>query len=359
MRVTIKDIAKRAGVSKTTVSFALNDPERISAETRDRVLAIVAEMGYVPDPVARALTTGRHGAIGLLLPQPIHEALANPYLCEIVRGIGETCEERGLALTMLPPVRGALIEAARRAAVDALLTIGVGPGTEVAELLRKRHLPFVAIDGLAADNMVNVGIDDEAAAYELMRHILDLGHERIAILALMPEVCAAPASCFSRVCELRLAGFSRAFAERGRALDAPEIRVVPVEGSLEGGRRATLACLESGDRAAMPTAIVAMADAAALGAYAACRSLGISVPADMSIAGFDDIPQASLLDPPLTTIRQPGSEKGAKAAALALALLAGDAVSHLVLRAELVVRGSTAAPRSGPLQAPPVAPRLQ
>ena len=92
MRPTIKDIAARAGVSKTTISFAFNDPTRISALTYSRIMAIVDELGYVPDPIARTLATKRMGALGLLLPQPIHEALANPYLCEIVRGIGEVGE---------------------------------------------------------------------------------------------------------------------------------------------------------------------------------------------------------------------------------------------------------------------------
>ncbi|MBL8966127.1 MAG: LacI family DNA-binding transcriptional regulator [Spirochaetaceae bacterium] len=345
MRPTIKDIAERAGVSKTTVSFALNDPGRISAETRKRVMDIVAELGYVPDPVARALTTKRHGALGLLLPQPIHEALANPYLCEIVRGIGELCEERGLALTMLPPVKGAVIEAARRAAVDALLTIGVGPGTAVAELLHRRHLPFVTIDGDESATTVNVGIDDEAAAYALMRHILGLGHRRVAVLSLMPESYLDSAGDYSRVSCLRLAGFERALAELGLGLASPGIGVVAVEGSLEGGRQASLRLLSDGGRA--PTAIVAMSDAAALGAYEACRELGLAIPRDLSVAGFDDIPNASLVYPPLTTVHQPGLEKGAAAATLALALLAGEAVGHRILSAELVVRGSTAAPRVG------------
>jgi len=350
MRPTIKDIAARAGVSKTTISFALNDPSRISEATYKRVMAIVEEMGYVPDPVARALTTKRHGALGLLLPQPIHEALANQYLCEIVRGIGEICEERGLALTMLPPVRGAVIEAARRAAVDALLTIGVGPDTAVAELLRQRRLPFVTIDGAESDTTVNIGIDDEAAAYSLMRAVLGLGHRRIAVLALRPETYVEPAEPYSRVSRLRLEGFGRALAEAGLELGGPDLPVVPVEGSLEGGRQAALGLLSAGEPA--PTAIVAMADTAALGVYEASRELGLLVPRDLSVAGFDDIPLSAICTPALTTVRQPGLEKGAAAAELALRLLAGEPVGHLVLPAELVLRGSTAAPRPGPLRKP-------
>lgn len=341
MRVTIKDIAERAGVSKTTVSFALNDPSRISEETCRRVLAIVAETGYVPDPVARTLTTKRLGALGLLLPQPIHEALSNPYLCELIRGIGEVCETRGLALTMLPPLRGRIIESARRAAVDALLTVGVGPGMEVAELLRRRHLPFVTLDGTEAENTVNVGIDDEAAAYELMAHVLGRGHRRLAILALRPEIYASdPEERFSLVRDRRLAGFQRALRERGLELDSPGVETLQVVGSIEGGAEAGRALLSR--REGRPTAVVAMSDAAALGVYDACHLLNIRIPSELSVVGFDDIPLSAFAEPPLTTIRQPGREKGARAAELALALLDGEAATHLLLPAVLVVRASTA-----------------
>ncbi len=344
MRPTIKDIAERAGVSKTTVSFALNDPGRISEETCRRVMSIVAELGYVPDPVARTLTTKRLGAIGLLFPQPIHEALSNPYLCELIRGIGEVCEEKGLALTMLPPLRGGLVESARRAAVDALLTVGVGPGTGVADLLRRRHMPFVTIDGAESDSTVNVGIDDEAAAWLLMDHLLGLGHRRIAILALRPEVSIEPEERFSLVRDRRLAGFGRALAKAGLDLESPGISVVSVVGSIEGGAEAARTIMAAeGER---PTAILAMSDAAALGTLDACHALGIAVPGELSVAGFDDIPLAVLSEPPLTTVHQPGREKGSSAASLALAILEGREATHIRFPASLVVRGSTASPRS-------------
>jgi alanine racemase len=355
MRLTIKDIAERAGVSKTTVSFALNDPSRISAETYKRVMSVVTEFGYVPDPVARTLTTKRLGALGLLLPQPITEALRNPYLCELIRGIGEACEARELSLAMLPPVKGKILEAARRAFVDGLITVGVGPGHEVVELLHCRHIPFVTIDGTDSDATVNVGIDDAGAAYGLMRRVLSLGHRRIAILALMPEAIKLPEERFSLVRDRRLSGFARALSEVGLGLDSPGIRVVPVEGSLEGGEAAAAGLLAAADSLPAagspeaaeetPTALIAMADVVALGAYQACRRLGLRIPEDLSVAGFDDIPAAAIAQPPLTTVRQPGREKGSVAAALVVALLEGGPVTHRRLETELVVRNSLAAPR--------------
>ncbi len=351
MRPTIKDIAERAGVSKTTVSFALNDPGRISEETYKRVMAVVTELDYVPNPVARTLTTKRLGALGLLLPQPITEALRNPYVVEIIRGIGELCAERELSLTMLPPMRGRVIEAARRAFVDGLITIGVGPDHEVVELLNKRHIPFVTIDGVDTEATVNVGVDDEAAAYSLMAHVLGLGHRRIAVLALMPETIKLPEERYSLVRDRRLAGFSRALAELGLSLGSPGICVVPAESSIEGGDAAVSAILASSSPPDLaPTAIVAMADAVALGAYEACRRVGLAIPADLSVAGFDDIPTAAGAMPPLTTVRQPGREKGAAAAALVVELLdGGDDLAHEALHrrldTELVIRQSTAAPK--------------
>jgi alanine racemase len=348
MRPTIKDIAERAGVSKTTVSFALNDPGRISSETLKRVMAVVTELDYVPNPVARTLTTKRLGALGLLLPQPITEALRNPYVVEIIRGIGELCAEHELSLTMLPPIKGRIIEAAKRAFVDGLMTIGVGPDHEVVELLNRHHIPFVTIDGVETDATVNVGVDDEAAAYGLMRHLLSLGHRKIAILELMPDTIKLPAERFSIVRDRRIAGFSRAFAEAGFGLDAPGIRIVPAESSVEGGEAAVSSIFSLGLDFA-PTAIVAMSDAVALGAYEACRCAGLSIPGDLSIAGFDDIPAASRSSPPLTTVRQPGREKGAAAAALVALILEGGQPEHRCLPTELVLRGSTSAPRSVPL----------
>jgi alanine racemase len=346
-RPTIKDIAARAGVSKTTVSFALNDPSRISEETCKRVLAVVNEVGYVPDPVARTLTTKRLGALGLLLPQPMTEALRNPYLWQVIRGIGRVCEEHELSLAMLPPVRGKVIEAARRAFVDGLLTIGVGPDHEVVDLIERRHIPFVTIDGEAVEPMVNIGIDDSGAAASLMGEALALGHRRIAILALRPETLNLPEKRYSLVSDRRLDGFARALASVGLSLDSPGIETIPVECSMEGGYEAALGVLSR--REGAPTAILAMADVVALGVYGACRKLGIRIPGDLSVAGFDDIPDAALAEPGLTTVRQPGEEKGAAAADLVVRLLAGEPAAHSILGTELVMRGSMAAPRgTGP-----------
>ncbi len=194
----------------------------------------------------------------------------------MIRGIGEVCEEHELSLTMLPPIKGKIIEAARRAFVDGLITVGVGPDHEVVGILQRRHVPFVTIDGAEVDATVNVGIDDAGAAYGLMPHILKLGHRRLAILALRPETLSLPEKPYSLVSDRRLAGFAKALADAGLRIDSPEIEILSVESSLEGGSEAALGLLSRGS--GVPTAILAMADAVALGVYEACRSYRLSIP---------------------------------------------------------------------------------
>ncbi|MDP2791398.1 MAG: LacI family DNA-binding transcriptional regulator, partial [Rectinemataceae bacterium] len=314
MKATIKDIAARAGVSKTAVSFALNNPTRISKETCDRIMAIVEEMGYFPNPVARTLTTKRLGALGLLLPQPISEVMENPHLCDVISGIGEECDRHEISLTMLPPVQGKIIEAARRSFVDAIVTIGVGPEHEVIEFLQRRRVPFVTIDSEETGETVNVGIQHEPAAYELMKHILASKPRRIALLCLKPDKKNHTELSRSVVLENRLAGFARALREEGLALGTEEVRVIEAEGSIEGGLSAGRSLLRAADR---PDAIVAMSDIVALGVYSAANELGIRIPEELSVAGFDDIALSRYVRPALTTVHQPAKEKGRKAASLA------------------------------------------
>lgn len=339
MRATIKDIAARAGVSKTTVSFALNNPKRISKETYEKIIAIVEELGYFPNPVARTLTTKRLGSLGLLLPQPVSEVMDNPHLCEVISGIGEECDKHAISLTMLPPVQGKIIEAARRAFVDAIVTIGVGPDHEVIEFFNRHRIPFVTIDGEETESTVNVGISHDKAAYDLMHYILSLGHRKLAVLCVKPETKPRAESQRSIVREKRLSGFSRALEEYGLSLDAPDVKVIETEGSLDGGKRAGDLLLSSDDR---PDAIVAMADIVALGVYASARRYGIGIPEQLSVAGFDDIAQSQYFQPALTTIHQPAKQKGQKAASMAIEILNGGQPAHYNFPYTLEVRGSTA-----------------
>ncbi len=337
-KVTIKDIALRAGVSKTTVSFAFNYPERISKETYKRIMAIVEELGYVPNPFARSLTTKRLGAIGLLLPQKIGDIFGNPHMAQVISGIGEECEQKEFSLAILPLVRGKIVEAARKSYVDGLLTIGVGPDHEVVSLLKKNRIPFVTIDGEESSSTINIGIDHRSAAKDMMRHVLEQGFRQIAILSLEPDTKPRESGHFSIVVQRRLEGFQSALEAFGLSLNDPRVCVQNCKGSIDGGYESARYLLS---RESHPTAIVAMSDIVAIGALLAARELGLWVPEDVAVAGFDDIPESLISTPRLTTIHQPAREKGIEAARMVMHLLDGAGGSHIRLPYRLIVREST------------------
>ncbi len=337
MRVTIKRIAELAGVSKTSVSFAFNDPKKISRETYNRIMAIADREGYVPDPVARTMTTKRVGSIGVLLPQAIQETFKNPYVAEVLRGIGEVCHEDDLFLTILPPVKGFLSQAVRNAAVDGFIALGVEAAPKIVELIRQRHVPFVTIDGDEVFGIPNIGIDDEAAAESVMEYVLSRGHERIAVLALQADGPKTEEERSSKTSEKRLSGFSRALARYGLALDSPSITVQALPATMEAASETCHRILEK-----RPTLIVCMSDTVALGVYEACAALGRRIPEDISVTGMDDIPFAALLAPPLTTVRQPGVRKGAYAARSIIDLIAGKPAASVRLPTDLIIRSSVA-----------------
>lgn len=345
-RVTIRDIAERAGVSKATVSFAFNSPWKISEDTRDRVLKTAEELDYIPDPVARTLTTKRTGTLGLLLPQPIQDAFKNPHIFEVVQGIGSVCHAEELSLTILPPVKGLLSHTVRTAAVDVIITIGIGPDAEILELIRKRHLAFVTIDGSAGSGALNVGIDDEGGGYALMSHLLDLGHRRIDILGLhnthelLVEMDSSR-SYRSLIMDFRMAGIRRALEERGLRMGDGGARLFLCDASAESAGATAGPLLDGADP---PGAVLCLSDVAALGVYQACGARNLKIPRDLSVVGFDGIAFTSLLSPPLTTLSQPGYEKGRAAAALVLNALRGRPCADVTLPTELHLGSSTAPP---------------
>jgi len=330
MRATINDIANRAGVSKTTVSFAFNSPSKISKQTCERIMGIASDLGYVPDPVARTLAMRQTGSIGLLLPQSIHEVFQNPYIGEILRGIGGVCDREGLSLVLTRNVRNA--------AVDGIITFGIGPGMSVLELFRQRGMPFVSIDSGAGDDFVNVGIDDEKASEKLMDMVLSSGHREIAVFALKNVTLDESGDHFSLIYDRRLKGFSRSLAKHGLSFIASDgIRVCHTYVSVESAALATRALLGEKKR---PTAIICLADVQALGVYDECRAASVAIPKDISVIGFDDSPFSAFMTPPLTTLRQSGSAKGEKAAQTLVDMLAKKTVASTVLETEIIMRGS-------------------
>jgi DNA-binding LacI/PurR family transcriptional regulator len=337
--ITLATVAAATGVSRMTVSNAYNRPDQLSPALRERILATARQLGYAgPDPVARTLSRGRTGSVGLVTDQPLTRAFTDPAASQMLQGVAEGCEERGLGLWLVPQVAGGEASLVHAALVDGFILFCTRADDPRIDAVRDRGLPHVLID-YARDRDHVVGVDDEGGARAAAQHLLDLGHRSFGIV--MPYVpgvmSAANASAGPDrfVASARLAGWRRALAAAGIDLDA-----VPVSGTRDltraAGHRAAGALL---DRANRPTAIIALSDLLALGVLDAASERGIAVPGRLSVVGFDDIPAAAAASPPLTTINQPHRRKGTEAVRH---LLDGEAESTIVLPVELIVRASTA-----------------
>lgn len=337
-KITISEIARRAGVSKTAVSFAFNYPERLSEDTLRHILAVAEEAGYAPDPVASNLKTRRTGCIGILVPQPIPIMTRNPYLLKFIEGVGDVCHESGMSLMLVPPLKGSLRRAIVRAAVDGFLTLGLETFRGTMVVLQQRGVPFVMVDSDPTPGIPCVNIDDEAGAYAAMSYALALGHKQIAIFGIRSGHHGDYRK-YAGTLQRRMAGYARALAEHGLSLDAPSIRLLECECDAAGGYEGLHTLWQSRWH---PTAMVVMADVIAIGVMQAARELGLGIPDELSLIGYDDIEASSLTCPALTTIRQPAMEKGRVAARLLLQRIEVRSLEaeHVVLAVELVERQS-------------------
>jgi len=333
-RVTIADVASAAGVSKTAVSFAFNNPNKLGNATLERVLQVANDLGYAPHPAARALSMRRSGTIGLLIPQRLTTVFANPFLSELIQGLGELCDENDLTMLLVPPLDGSLEGAIRQASVDGFISLGLSPDDGALETLDRLGIPTVLVDSEASANHPAVNVDDAGGAEAAARHLLDLGHDNLAVIVLPPTRSHAMTPTAAR----RLAGYRAAV----RAAGAAEPRMVTAGATMAAGALAFEA-LPKGRR--RPTGVLAMSDMAAIGLMAAAIASGLRVPEDISIVGYDDLPMAAWTTPRLTTVRQPIVEKGRLAARLLIQRLQGKEVgSPPPLETSLVVRNSTARP---------------
>lgn len=336
-------------MSKTAVSFAFNQPEHLNETTRDRILLIAEELGYRPSPIARRLARQRTDQIGLVVPQSTHDIFANPFLPELVRGIGDVCDGEGIAVVIVPPVRGSIARSVEGALVDGLILLGLP--SDHPELLKVQRggLPVVALDVEAFGNAAVIAVDDSAGAEQAARHLAELGHRDVAVVLIAAHV-DSPVDEHAGMSARRLAGIRAGF---GLAPDHDSdgittLRVLSTSVSEEGGRAAFEALAAEGR---LPTAVMAMSDITAIGLIAAASDAGLRLPDELSVTGFDDIPAAGWIQPRLTTVHQPIREKGRLAATRLIAAIRekGDhRAGTQILPTRLVVRASTAPPRSHP-----------
>jgi DNA-binding LacI/PurR family transcriptional regulator len=339
-RATIQEVATAAGVSKTSVSFAFNTPDRLRPETLIRIRDAAAALGYRPRTAQRTLARRRQGTIAIVAPHSLGTMFANPNFGEFAAGALTESEAAGYTVQLVSPFHGSLAKAVDRASVAGVIAIGIrSDGPEIAEI-EWSGLPFVTVDSAPSAGITSVNVDDEAGARAAADHVLGLGHRDIVILSLgpFPSATGSPWTVRAR----RMAGYSSAL-EAGGIILADE-DVVFGEATVEGGADAFRRAWDAGRR---PTAVLAMSDAMAIGVFQAARELELRIPSDLSVVGFDDIEVARYTDPPLTTVHQPARRKGEEAVRLLLAHppRRGDGLSRQrMLETRLVIRGSTAAP---------------
>ncbi|MQA96404.1 MAG: LacI family DNA-binding transcriptional regulator [Streptosporangiales bacterium] len=344
-RVTLQTLADHLGVSRTTVSNAYSRPDQLTAKLRRRILKAAEELGYPgPHPAARSLRRGRAGAIGLVLTETLPYAFGDPYAVNFLQGIAAATEPAGVGLLLLPLSReDTTAEAITGAAVDGFCLFSLPDGHPALTAVLRRRLPVIVVDEPRSAGLPYVGIDDRAAFRSATEHVLDLGHRRIAVAAYRVRFdghdgwadSARQAGATFPATRERLAGAREACGRAGvdwGSVPVTESAPNEHESGLRAGRR--LLGLDP-----RPTAIVAMSDVLAFGVLEAARELGLRVPENVSVVGFDDVAAAAAAD--LTTIRQSGKEKAATAARY---LLIGEGPESVLLPHELVVRGSTGPP---------------
>lgn len=330
MGVSIKDVAQAAGVSHSTVSRALAHSPLIPETTRRRVERAAKKLGYSPNAIARGLVRRQTCAIGVIVT-----SIADPFVAEIVRGIEQLAGDNGyrvvLGTSHNDPEREVnAVKALREWRVDSVIVASSRVGALYQPLLKEIGAPIVLINNQNQQKgraIHSVAVDDVRGGELATQHLIALGHRVIGHLR-------GPAGY--RAAQNRLAGYRRALKRAGILYDRALVQTG--DGRAEGGEQ----ILRLLDHQPTPTAIFCYNDITAIGALSALKRRGIRVPRDISLVGFDDIPFALYVDPPLTTIAQPMFEMGKRAMEMALTLMNAPRarVEDVIIQGELIARAS-------------------
>ena len=327
---TIREVAESAGVSYATVSHVINNTRVVSQETRERVLAAMAALNYRPNALARSLRQGKTNTMGLVLPDS-----ANPFFAEISRSIEDAAFKKGYSVflcnTELDTNRELFyVDVLSKKQVDGIIFVAAGDQADSLDFLLRQDMPVVMIDR----DLPNVEVDAVLTDHQLggflaTRHLIELGHRRIA--------CIAGPSSITPSAQ-RITGYRQALEQASLPYD--EGLILRGDYHAQSGMEITHAILKMNPR---PTAIFALNDLMALGALRAAAEDGYSVPKDLAIVGYDDLELAQFTNPPLTTIAQPKREIGAQAVNLLVDRISRKSISpsRLILAPELIVRRST------------------
>lgn len=334
-RVTSFDVAKKAGVSRSTVSLVLNNVETvaISKSTRERVFRVARELRYVPHAAGKALATQRTMNIGFVYPE---SQASHDFLLQFMRGLTSAANSRNLRLISdtYKDDGGydALLNLTRAKHIDGLIITEPRTGDPVLHQLAEDGFPAVLIGSLPTERLCSIDIDNVLAAEKVTSHLLGLGHTRIACITNAPRVYTAASA--------RLEGYKNSLAEAGIAFDENLVRYGNYTAG--SGYRAMKELL-SGVHSVPLSAVFVASDTVAFGAMRAIDEAGVPIPAGIAVAGFDDIPLSEYANPPLTTVHFPAVEEGRRAADMLIELIEGGLQPGHYERVEtkLIIREST------------------
>ncbi|MFQ5352683.1 MAG: LacI family DNA-binding transcriptional regulator [Candidatus Binatia bacterium] len=335
-KVVSADVARVAGVSRTTVSLVLNNVAgtNISKGTRRRVLEAARQLEYYPHAAARSLASRRSGNIGVVLCQSADRLFADVFLMEVLHGIHEVIRPQGFHILLeavedvsAPDAYFGLVQSQQ---IDGLIVSG--PRSDDLQLLRIQENGFpVVLEGqLPGSDLPQVDVDNVGGARLALEHLLSLSHRQIAFISNGPLIYTASRD--------RLHGYRAALLEAGLSYDESLVRFG--EFSRASGHAAMQSLLTLPDR---PTAVFVASDLVAFGVLTALREAGLQVPNDMAVVGFDDVRMAAYVTPPLTSVHLPARKLGQTAAETLLRLLAGEEVEKqpVLLDSELIIRESS------------------
>lgn len=355
-RATLASLAAELNVSRTTISNAYNRPDQLSADLRERVLAAAKELGYAgPDPVARSLRTRKAGAVGLVITEPLNYSFSDPAARGFVTGLAESCEEAGQGLLLVAVGPGRAVDdgtaAVLAAGVDGFVVYSASDDDPYLAVVTQRGLPLVVVDQpVDVPGASRVCIDDRSAMRSIAEHVVGLGHRHIGLLTMRlgrewPHDGTAPAVAdpdrvqtpHFHVQRERINGVLDAMKNAGLERDSLTVVECHEHGPSSGGAAAEVA-LQANPQL---TALMCTADVLALSAMDYLRAHGIYVPGQMTVTGFDGVPEA--LARGLTTVAQPSVAKGRRAGWLLLNPPRSGLPAVEVLDTELV-RGRTSGP---------------
>ena len=343
--IKLKDVAAAAGVSQGTASNVFSRPELVREEVRERVHGVAKQLGYAgPSLRGRLLRAGKVNAIGVAAVEPLSYFFEDPWARSMLAEISNICDRRGAGMALVSAVnREKLAWNIETALVDGFVLLCVEGGHELVSLTRKRDLPFVALAlGTGDTSIPAIGVDNISGAAMAAQHLVDLGHRRLAVLAtefneghVGPVTEAQIGNAIYSTSRDRLLGYWQVLDGAGIArADVPVYETRNEPASVAAGLEAIFG------QPTKPTALLCMSDRIAILALDWLAGRGLRVPEDLSVVGFDGVPEAAAARPPLTTVEQPLAEIAERAVA---AILEGP-VERQTAPLSLVVRSSTAAP---------------